>query len=274
MIVQLEIRLAKKSQWILEPSLLFLLDLPHWDMSQAPAQKGFFPPTPWSLISRIRQPAHPDDQKAALNEVCTSYWPAVYAFIRHQGRSPSDSEDLTQDFFCRLVDDEMLNGASADKGRLRSLLAVILKRFLVDQIRRETSLKRGGNRIHLTVDPSNGEDYFDRLSSETISPDDFFDRVFAASLMDQAVRRLRDDYFSQEKGHVFEVLKTSLLGPAAPGELTVWADRLNTSEATLRVAVHRLRKRFRESFRSVVMETVVNPVDLDEELTVLLNASS
>jgi len=203
-----------------------------------------------------------------------AYWPAVYAFIRHEGRSPSDAEDLTQDFLCRVIGTEMLKGTSSDQGCLRTLLAVILKRFLIDDYRRASTEKRGGSRIHLTIDTASGESYLDRLGCDHDTPDRFFDRAFAATLMDRAINQLRDHYLSQEKVRVFDVLKPSLLGATQLGELSDWASQLDTSQATVRVAVHRLRKRFRETFRTVVLETVVNPDDLDEELTALLEASS
>ena len=240
---------------------------------QDASRRGFFPSTRWSLISRIKTPVSPADQEIALNGLCAAYWPAVYAYIRYHGESPGDAEDLTQDFLCRIIEKEMLNRATADQGRLRTFLAVALKRFLIDHHRRNAADKRGGGRVHVTINIDTGEEYLSRLGIDNVSPDRFFDRAFAVNLMDQAIKRLRDDYESQQKVHIFDILKPSLLGDSIAGEIAAWAEQLGASQGTVRVAIHRLRKRFRESFRTVVLETVVNPDDLDEELSALLDVA-
>ena len=191
----------------------------------------------------------------------------MYAFVRRQGQSSHDAQDLTQGFFARLLEKDYLRAAAREKGRFRTFLRVALKRFMANEWDRAQRLKRGGGTLPISLDTSTGEERYRSELSDTLSPDRIYEQRWAMTLLEQTMARLRVDYSGKEAE--FEQMKGALTadrGAIAYGEI---ATALGMSEGAARVAVHRLRKRFRELFRAAVADTVSGPEEVEDELRYL-----
>lgn len=207
------------------------------------------------------------DAAAALEALCQAYWYPLYAFIRWQDHGPEDAQDLTQAFFAKLLEKDYLRAADRDKGRFRTFLRVALKRFLANEWDRARRLKRGGGQATIPLDTAVAEQrYQAEPSSDLLPPDRIFERRWAMTLLDQALERLRAEYEQDAKAMEFEHLKETLTAERGAVPYAALAAKLDVSEGAARVAVHRLRKRFREIFRATVADTVSNPDEVDEEL--------
>jgi len=231
-----------------------------------PERGSLFVTTRWSVVLAAQDKARPDSA-AALDALCRSYWYPLYAFVRRYGRNPDDAQDLTQAFFAKLLEKDYLRAAARDKGRFRTFLLVAMKRFLANEWDRSRRLKRGGGENPLPLDTAIGERLYQAEPPEAVlSADRVFERRWAMTLLDKVLTQLRAEYAASSKEPVFELLKECLT--AARGEIPYdrFAAELGLGEGATRVAVHRLRKRFRELFRAAVADTVSNPSELDEEL--------
>ena len=207
------------------------------------------------------------DAATALEALCRAYWYPLYAFIRRQGQGPEDAQDLTQAFFAKFLEKDYLRAAAREKGRFRTFLRVALKRFLANEWDRVRRLKRGGGQIAIPLDTAMAEQrYLAEPSSEWLPPDRIFERRWAMTLLDRALESLRGEYVQGAKAAEFEHLKESLTAERGTIPYALLATKLNLSEGAARVAVHRLRKRFRELFRATVADTVSSPGEVDEEL--------
>jgi len=228
--------------------------------SQAPR---VFPNTRWSVVLAARRPS--PESAEALEALCRAYWHPLYAYVRRCGHSSHDAQDLTQEFFRRLLEKRWLDSADRDKGRLRSFLIVALKRFMTNQWERATARRRGGGQPHVPMDTAFAES---RLATTggSLPPDEAYDTEWALTLIEQTVHRLRGEFAAAGKGDEYEVLKHCLL--AARGAINYGgvAKKLGLNEGAARVAVHRLRKRFREIYREEIAQTLGEGEDLDAEL--------
>lgn len=219
--------------------------------------------THWSVVLAASHPGALGHGEA-LESLCRSYWFPVYAFIRRRGRSPSDAEDLTQEFFARLLAKEWLAGIEADGSRFRSFLLTAVCRFLANEHDRATAAKRGGGVAPLDLDQA--EEQFLADTPGTDSAERHYDRNWAVLVMDEALRRLGDE--SRANGHpeLFEALSPFLSREPLPGEYESLSPSLRLTANALGVAVHRLRRRYRETVRSLIAETVADPGEVDAEL--------
>jgi RNA polymerase sigma factor (sigma-70 family) len=227
-----------------------------------------FVSTHWSVVLAAKDKASPDSA-AALETLCHAYWYPIYAFVRRQGYSPSDAEDLTQEFFTRLLTRDYLQAADKQKGRFRTFLQVALKRFLANEWDRSRRLKRGGGIPPLSIDATTAEGRYEAEAPKTLAPDRLYDLRWARALLDQALARLRAAYSAGGKTTQFEQLKGALTaerGDINYGELS---QKMGLNEPAVRVAVHRMRKDFRRVFRLTVAETVENPEEIEDELRYL-----
>jgi len=211
--------------------------------------RGVFATTHWSVVLTARDPAAPESG-AALETLCRTYWYPVYAFVRRQGQPPHDAQDLTQEFFARLLQKDYLRSAAREKGRFRTFLIVALKRFMANEWDRARALKRGGGETTLPLDTSLAESRYQMEPAADANPDRVYDRRWALTLLDQS----------------FLTVDRAEIGYGAI------AARLGISEGAARVAVHRLRKRFREVFREQIAQTVSSPAEIDEEVAHLVAA--
>lgn len=239
------------------------------DSSPGPAPSARFCTTHWSLVAAAVH-SHDPDSAAALESLCQTYWYPLYAFVRRQGRTAHDAQDLTQEFFAKLLEKNYLNAASAAKGRFRTFLLVALKRFLAKEWERSRALKRGGTRIHLPLDAEWAESRYQAEPADTLEPERIFERRWAATLLEQALQRLREEYEQGARGKEFEQLKEYLAAERGSIPYDALAGALGSSPGAARVQLHRLRKRFRELFRDQIAQTVSSTDELDEEVRYVL----
>jgi RNA polymerase sigma factor (sigma-70 family) len=223
-----------------------------------------FPKTRWSVVAAARQPSSPESA-AALEFICRAYWYPLYAYVRRYGHSVEDAQDLTQEFFWRLLQKRWLECADPGKGKLRTFLIVALKAFMSKEWRRASAERRGGAHVAMPFDTSFAESRY-ATDSHALAPDETFDREWAMTLLDLSVTRLRAEFAAGGKPGDFEVLKNSLTAERGAIDYAELARQLGASEGAARVAVHRLRKRFREIYREEISQTLGEGADLDAEL--------
>jgi RNA polymerase sigma-70 factor (ECF subfamily) len=229
------------------------------------APPGAFPPTRWSLVLAARQQPSPASAEA-LEAVCHAYWYPLYAYVRRCGSSPHDAQDLTQEFFRLLLEKRWLDQADRDKGRLRTFLITALKHFMAKEWRRQSAQKRGGGQDCIPVDTEFAESRYAADPAASAAADEVFDRQWALTLLELAMARLEGEFTAANRADDFAVLKEFLTVSHAAIDYRSAAARLNISEGSARVAVHRLRKRFRELYREEISQTLPDGADLDAEL--------
>lgn len=223
-----------------------------------------FPNTRWSVVLAARQQFSPESA-AALEAICRAYWHPLYAYVRRTGQSPDDAQDLTQEFFARLLEKHWLDSADPQKGKLRTFLIVALKNFLSKEWRHASAQKRGGGHTPAQIDTAFAES---RLAADTatLAPEEAYDRQWALTLLDLTLARLRAEFAAAGRSAEFDVLKSCLMAGRGAIDYAAVAKRLAASEGAARVAVHRLRKRFREIYREEISQTLADGADLKAEL--------
>jgi len=215
------------------------------------------------VVAAAQAADHPDSGRA-LEDLCRSYWPPLYGYVRRRGYSPQDAEDLTQSFFALVLRKDVLQSADQEKGRMRTYLLTALQRFLVNDYHRKTARKRGGNQIHVSFDTRIQEARIAQDKSEGST--EHFDHQWALTLLDQVMDALTEEYRQAGKTREFTCLKACLTVEGGAFDYRRAADELGRQEGTVRVTVHRLRKRFRLLFREAVSRTVRDPADVRDEM--------
>jgi RNA polymerase sigma-70 factor (ECF subfamily) len=225
-----------------------------------------FPTTLWTVVLHAGrdETAH---ARAALAQLCQRYWYPLYSFVRHRGHLPHDAQDLTQAFFTQLLEKRGLGRVDPEQGRFRTFLLAALKNFLANDWDRSQARKRGGGQTIVSLEQEVGESRFRLEPSHDWTPERHFERQWAVTLLDQVLTTLREEYHAEGRGDLFEELKAVLTGRA--GAYAEMAARLGRSEGSIKVAVHRLRRRYRELIRARVAETV-EAGDVDDELQHLM----
>jgi RNA polymerase sigma factor (sigma-70 family) len=225
-----------------------------------------FPITRWTLVVAAgdsqRKEAH-----SALASLCEGYWYPLYAYVRRRGYPADQAQDLTQEFFVRVLDGRYLDRADPEKGRFRAFILTSLKFFLADEADRNRAQKRGGGNL-LSLEISSGEERYQRDPAHHETPERIFERRWALSVLDRVVEKLRNEFVHHGRPEHFERLKVFLLGQSDAPYATL-AREMNTSEGALKVAIHRLRKRYRELFRQEIADTVADPAEVESELRFL-----
>ena len=237
--------------------------------SDAGAGRPIFVTTHWSVVLSARQKDSPETA-AALETLCRTYWYPLYAYVRRQGHSPPDAQDLTQGFFARLLQRDYLKAAAREKGRFRTFLIVALKRFMANEWDRARAQKRGGSQPPLSLDTELAEERYRIEPADNATADGIFERRWALTLLDRTMTRLREQFTGAGNAKEFERLKACLTaerGDISYGEI---AGALGLNEGAVRVAVHRLRKRFREIFREEIAHTVSSADEIEEEVRYLM----
>jgi RNA polymerase sigma factor (sigma-70 family) len=237
-------------------------------------QSELFPSTHWSVVLAAgRSQAEPELARAALSELCQTYWAPLYNFVRSRGYTVDDAQDLTQSFFAYLIERKIYSRVDRQKGKFRSFLLASLKNFLADASDRQRTLKRGGGHDFLPLHEQqveNAESIFQNHSS-TSNEDQLFDRSWAEALIAAGLERLSADYKSEAKEKLFNELRIFLTSDAEPlPSYAELAARLGMPESTLRSHVTRLRARYRQVLRAEVRRTVDTEAAVDEELHELL----
>lgn len=234
---------------------------------------AWFVTTHWSVVLSARDKDSPQSVEA-LEKLCRTYWYPLYAFVRRQGQAPSDAQDLTQEFFARLLQKDYLQAAARDKGRFRTFLLVAMKRFLANEWDKVRAQKRGGGKIHLSLDTEMAEQRYSIEPTEGVNPDKVFERRWALTLLERTMTRLREEFIGAGKSQEFERLKSFLTASHHGISYADIAADLGINEGAARVAVHRLRKRYREIFRDEIARTVSRPQEIDAEVQYLMSVLS
>jgi RNA polymerase sigma-70 factor (ECF subfamily) len=229
-----------------------------------------FATTRWSLVLSAGRDSRPESRKA-LAALCESYWYPLYYYVRRRGHRAEEAQDLTQEFFATLLAKESLRVADPARGRFRSFLLASLNHFLTTEWRRRSARKRGGGRRPLSFNVRSGESRYSQEPSHDLTPEKAYERRWALLLLEQAVSKLRAEYAASGKAALFERLAGFLSGEKGVLYQQVAGD-LGMSEGAVRVAVHRLRQRYRQVLRGEVAHTVAGPQHIDEELRHLVAA--
>lgn len=237
--------------------------------NHAPAD--VFATTHWTVVVAAGQ-QHTSQSVHALEQLCRTYWPPLYAFVRRQGHAPHDAQDLTQEFFARVLEKNYVHAADREKGRFRTFLIMALKRFLANEWDKARARKRGGGRVLQPLDTNLAEQCYQSEQSHSLPADAIYERRWAVTMLERTLSRLKEEFVAQEKLVEFEHLKKFLTADRGEVPYTEVAGSMGMSEGAVRVAVHRLRRRFRELFREEVAQTVATPEDIDDELRHLLKA--
>jgi RNA polymerase sigma factor (sigma-70 family) len=225
-----------------------------------------FPTTLWTLVVAAGDPQR-KEARSALVFLCENYWYPLYAFLRRRGYSADQAQDLTQDFLVRVLEGRYLDRANREKGRFRSFLLTSLKFFVADEGDRRRARKRGGGLV-VPLEVGTGEQRYLREPAHDETPERIFERRWALSVLDRVVERLRNELIGHGRPDHFEQLKVFLLGQS-DATYALLAKEMNTSEGALKVAIHRLRKRYRELFRQEIADTVADPAEVEAELRFL-----
>jgi RNA polymerase sigma-70 factor (ECF subfamily) len=228
-----------------------------------------FETTNWSLIVRATGGSS-SEARTALAGLCETYWPPVYAFIRRRGLSPADAEDLTQSYFARFFEKDYLNDFRPEAGRFRTFLRASISHFLSNEWDRERAQKRGGGKVQVSFDAATAEERLRLEPVDRLTPEAIFERTWAAALLARCLDRLREEQSASGGEERFLRLKAFLASDTASADYGALASELGLSDATLRVAVHRLRRRFAAVVREEVTHTVVDPADVDPEIRWML----
>lgn len=234
-----------------------------------------FGTTRWRVIAAAsaKTDAPPAEAEAALATLCRQYWPPLYSYVRRRGYKPADAEDLTQEFFGRLLKDRLHVRADPAKGRFRSFLITLFKGFLSDVGKREASQKRGGGKEFVLLQPELDATEAGCLAelAQPCTQDEerFFERQWAETLVNHALANLGADYAGEGKGELFESLQGFITAGGDPPSQEEVASRLRMPAGTLRSHVTRLRSRYRDTLRAEVASTLAHESEVDEELRYL-----
>lgn len=240
------------------------------DHSSVPFAPGRFDATHWSLVLEAAQSEAPGAVEA-LAELCTRYWPPLYAFTRHRGHSPENAQDLVQGFFEHLIGSHGLRSVAPTKGRFRSFLLASFQNYTVTEIRRAHREKRGGCAELIRLDWENAEGQLAFEPADRLTPEILYDAQWAFLLLDRATKRLEREYETSGKGQVFEALQEFLGNGGSQAKVSYEesARALQSSVSAIRTMVHRLRRRHGQLVREEVAQTVTDPAQVDAELHAL-----
>jgi DNA-directed RNA polymerase specialized sigma24 family protein len=230
-----------------------------------------FATTHWSIVLRAGGPDG-SDARNALAHLCQRYWYPLYVFVRKKGIDAERAQDVTQDFFARLIEKQVLERAAPSRGRFRVFLLASLQNFLANAWDRSVAQKRGGGRPLLSLDVNMGEAMLHFEPSHDLTPEKIFDRAWAVRLLELVVARLRGEFETKGRIVEFEALQPFLAGKHADASYDLAATQLAMTPAAVRQAAHRLRKRYRELLRAEVAETVAGEDEIDDEIRGLFQA--
>jgi RNA polymerase sigma factor (sigma-70 family) len=234
---------------------------------------GRFATTRWSLVLAAGRQSS-ERSRAALATLCETYWYPVYAFIRRQGYDVDDAHDLTQGFFARVLEKNYFGDADRARGRFRAFLWTSVRHFLSNERDRDRTLKRGGGQTIVPLEIDTAEGKYQLEPRDELTPEKVFDRRWALVLLDNVLSRLRDRQRAAGKRDTFDHLKGFLTGDSDGVSYQQAAAAAGMTEGAVKVAVHRLRRQFRDALIAEIAETVADPADIDGEIAHLLKAVS
>ena len=230
---------------------------------------GGFTTTRWTLVmAAVSQSASGASQ--ALEELCTRYWPPLYSFARRRGYTIEESQDLTQSFFARLLEKGSLSAADRQRGRFRSFLLASFKHFLANEWDREHAQKRGGGAAPIPIETNVAEGFYARHPADSETPEVVFERQWATGVLERATAALKAECEGAGRGALFECLEGYLEGEKSRGGYATAAGVLGMTEGSVKVTVHRLRRRYRDLLRAEVAATVENDTEIEDEIRHLI----
>jgi RNA polymerase sigma-70 factor (ECF subfamily) len=217
------------------------------------------------MVLAARNDAAPE-ARSALAFLCEQYWYPLYAYVRCRGRPPDQAQDLIQEFFTRLLEKHYLNAVDQSKGRFRSFLLVAFKHFLSNEADRARAQKRGGTKRIVSIDRAAAESRFAVEPAHGMTPERLFERRWALTLLDEAMSLLRKEFEDAGKQHIFEHFKNFLVNRPGESDYRQAARKLGMTEGAMKVAMHRFRRRYRDSLRQCVANTLSDPALVVEEI--------
>jgi len=230
-----------------------------------------FATTHWSVVlSALDQESRVSSD--ALEQLCRVYWYPLYAYARRVTNNPADAEDLTQGFFAKLLQKDYLRSAARNKGRFRTFLLTALQRFMANEWDRQHAQKRGGFAPTISIDAEIAEERFASETANTLPPDRLFDRHWALALLEQTMTLLREEYVASGRAALFEHLQSCLTQDEGSLAYTEIATRLNSTEAAVKMAMSRLRARYRDVLRAQIAQTVTSEAEVEDEVQHLFSA--
>jgi RNA polymerase sigma-70 factor (ECF subfamily) len=209
--------------------------------------------------------------RRALEELIQAYWFPLYAFVRRQGQSPAGAEDMVQEFFARLLEKKYLAQVDRSKGRFRSFLLAAVKHFLAKERARDRAKKRGGGRPVIALDALDAEARYAVEPADDMTPERLFDRRWALAVLELVLERLRGEYAQCGKAELYQAIEPCLTWGAGAIDYVHVSHEMKMTEGAVRVAVHRLRRRYRDLLRNEIAQTVDSPQQVEEEISYLLN---
>lgn len=230
-----------------------------------------FAVTRWSVVLSASR-SDSAGAREAMEQLCRAYWRPIYTFVCHRGHNPEDAQDLTQGFFVRLLSKNYLGSAGPSKGRFRTFLLAALRHFLANEWDKANAKKRGGGHVFVSLsgaftDTSSGLEPLDNETAEVL-----FDRSWALTLLERVLAQLREEHVRDGKAEFFDQLKSTLTGERTSLPYADIGARLGLSEGAVKVAVHRLRQRYRQLLREEIAHTVSGPEQIEEEIRALFAA--
>lgn len=236
------------------------------------AEPHRFHTTRWSLVAQASGPSG-EAERTALDELLRAYWYPLYAFSRRSGHSEHDAQDLVQGFFTTLLEKDYVGDADQERGRFRTFLIAAFRNFSSKERDKAAALKRGGGQQHISLDFEDGERRYAAEPADDLDPEALFERRFAHRVLDQAAERLATTYRSRSPKHAdrFDALFPLLTGGLTKPYREI-GEVLGLSETAVKVAVHRLRGRYRDALREVIGDTLDDATQVDDEIRRLMNA--
>ena len=227
-----------------------------------------FPTTRWQMVS---QAAGSESDAQAMRELCEAYWPPLHSFIRARGYNKDAALDLVQGYFHQLLEKDYVGDYDRQKGRFRTFLLSSLRNYMAKEWHASQALKRGGGWDAIPFEDSiESMEAWYQQQPKSDSPEAVYDRQWAQRVLDQALNHLRNEYERENRGAAFQVLQRFLTDVADAGDYAIAARHLDIQPASMKVTVHRLRRRYRKCIRDVVQDTVADETQIDSELTHLL----
>jgi len=226
---------------------------------------GLFTETRWSKVVLASQ-GHSAPSRQALEELCQRYWHSIFGFLRRDGCSPEDAEDLTQQFFMKFLSKNALGVADPSKGRFRNFLLRSLKNFRIDEARKSNTRKREGGKTIIATNLGEGEQHYEQHPDPNLTPEKLYDCQWMITLLDQALVRLRDEFEKADQVAKFEKLKIFLSQEPEPGCYEELARELDMTKGAIAKSVFRMRQRYAQLIRLEIRETVTSPEEVESEL--------
>ena len=236
-------------------------------------KKPQFQTTSWSLVvAAAAENRSGDEESQSMHRLCELYWFPIYCFVRRSGYDRTDAEDLTQSFFVQLLDKNFLDQADAERGRFRTFLLAAIKNFLSNQRQKNHALKRGGGVTTWNVDFAAAAEQYGIDPADDRTPEVLFHRQWAMTVLRNVLEALGNEYSANGKGEWFEALSGCLTGEPEKESMKSIADRLGVTTSAVKVALHRMRKSYRDRLAAEVSATVGDGFGVHDEREQLLEA--